>query len=439
MTQKIYIVTFGCQMNVHDSNRMLMLMEHEGYTQTEIPEEADLILINTCSVREGPEHKVASQLGQFRPLKLARPDLILGVTGCVAQQKGAAFLKQFKYLDLVVGTDALMALPELVKAAKNGERKAQTTFQKREEYHFVDLKPTHSDSRFSAFLTAQVGCDKRCSYCIVPYLRGREVSRPSNEIITEANRMVLAGIKEITLLGQTVNSYVDRKNDCSFAQLLRKMSKIKGIDRIRFTSPHPKYFTNELMDTMAELDKVMNHTHLPIQSGSNAVLKHMRRQYTIEQFMEKLEYMRRVMPGFEVTTDIIVGYPTESDQDFQETLDAIKKIQFDSAFSFMYSPRPMTPIYESGEVLTNQDKKDRLHELQKLQQEISRTKTAALVGSTQKVLIEQKNDGRHKNQFSGRTPGNRKLFLDSLGEHKIGDIITATVIEGSVNSLKGTL
>ncbi|MBN2695775.1 tRNA (N6-isopentenyl adenosine(37)-C2)-methylthiotransferase MiaB [bacterium] len=436
--KKIHIITFGCQMNVHDTERMKMIMKHEGYDWSESPDEADLILLNTCSVREGPENKVHSQLGRLKPLKESNKELLFGVTGCVAQQKGEELIKQISYLDLVVGTDAISSLPDVVKKVKeSGKAVVQTEFQEREEYQFVEIDTDYNFSKFSDFVTIMKGCNKRCSYCIVPYVRGREISRPVDAILKEIEMMAERGVKEITLLGQTVNSY--KYNGVDFASLLHKINEINGIERVRFTSPHPKYFTESVMDAISELDKVMEHIHYPLQSGSNDVLKHMRRQYNSELYLSQIEYMKNKMPQLEITTDIIVGYPTETATDFEETLKVMKIVEFDNSFSFLYSPRPMTPIYDMEDPIPEDEKKERLYKLKELQEEISKSRTSKLIGSIQEVLIEEENDGRDKNQFSGRSRGNRKVFIDDITGYKLGDIVNVKIISGSVHALKGEI
>jgi tRNA-2-methylthio-N6-dimethylallyladenosine synthase len=437
--KKLHIITFGCQMNVYDSDKIAMMLKDLNYSLTDNPENADMILLNTCSVREGPENKVVSQLGRFKKLKEENPDLILGVGGCVAQQRGEELLKQVKYLDIVFGTDSLPALPDMIKTyQQEGKRIAQTEIQMSEIYEFVEVTPDYKTNNVSDFVKIMKGCNKRCSYCIVPFTRGAEVSKPSDKIIEEVKILVKAGVKEITLLGQTVNSYGrDKKGELSFTQLLEKINEIEGVERIRFTSPHPKYFTKDLMDAISKLDKVMEHIHMPIQSGSNKVLKEMRRQYKSEEFLGQIQYMRSLMPELEVTTDIIVGYPTETEENFEETLDFLKEIQFDNAFSFAYSPRPMTESFSIEETLTLDEKKARLNKLMDLQKEISINKTKKLIGTTQSVLLDNDSDGRDNNQYSGRTRGNRKVYIDDIKDKKIGDIFDVKITDGSIHTLKG--
>ena len=443
MSKKLHIVTFGCAMNTYDSDKIAIMLKKLGYELTDYPEKADLILLNTCSVREGPENKVTSQLGRFRKLKEKNRNLILGVGGCVAQQQGEKLLKQVQYLDIVFGTDSLPLLPEIIEEhLRTKERIAETKFQDSRFYKFVDIEPEeYKANQFSELVKIMKGCNKHCSYCIVPYTRGKEVSKPFDKIILETKKLADNGIKEIMLLGQTVNSYGRdlKAGSKNFSELLRELSKISGIERIRYTSPHPKYYTEELMNTLAELDKVMNHIHIPIQSGSNKVLKDMRRQYTREKFISQIEYMRSLMPNLEVTTDMIVGYPTETEKDFEDTLSLMNIVKFDNAFSFAYSPRPLTPIYNMKETLTEKDKKTRLHILQKLQEKISRENTKQHIGRVETILLEKENDGRNFDQFSGRTEGNRKLFLNDIGDHKIGDIFKVKVTGGVIYSLEGKL
>ncbi len=439
--KKLHIITFGCQMNVYDSDKIAMMLKDLNYSVTDNPADADMILLNTCSVREGPENKVVSQLGRFKKLKEENPNLILGVGGCVAQQKGEELLKQVKYLDIVFGTDSLPALPDMINTyTQTGKRISQTEIQLSDIYKFVEVTPDYETNNVSDFVKIMKGCNKRCSYCIVPFTRGTEVSKPSKKVIEECKILAKSGVKEITLLGQTVNSYGrDKKNEISFAQLLEKINEIEGIERIRFTSPHPKYFTKDLMDAIYKLDKVMEHIHMPIQSGSNKVLKEMRRQYKSEQFLEQIKYMRSLMPQLEVTTDIIVGYPTETEEDFNLTLDFLKTIQFDNAFSFAYSPRPMTESFNLEETLTLDEKKARLNKLMDLQKEISIKKSQNLIGTIQEVLLDNDSDGRDNNQYSGRTRGNRKVYIDDIKDKKIGDIFNVKITEGYIYTLKGII
>jgi len=439
--KKLHIITFGCQMNVYDSDKIAMMLKDLNYSLTDNPADADMILLNTCSVREGPENKVVSQLGRFKKLKEENPELILGVGGCVAQQRGEELLKQVKYLDIVFGTDTLPALPNMVTTyQQTGKRIAQTEIQMSEIYKFVEVTPDYQTNNVSDFVKIMKGCNKRCSYCIVPFTRGSEVSKPSQKVIEECKILAKNGVKEITLLGQTVNSYGrDRKNELSFAMLLEEINKIEGVERIRFTSPHPKYFTKDLMDAIYNLDKVMEHIHMPIQSGSNKVLKEMRRQYKAEDFLEQIQYMRSLMPQLEVTTDIIVGYPTETEEDFNLTLEFLKTIQFDNAFSFAYSPRPMTESFNLKEDLSLNDKKERLNKLMDLQKEISIQKSKNLIGTIQEVLLDNDSDGRNNNQYSGRTRGNRKVYIDDVKNKKIGDIFKVKITEGYIYTVKGVI
>ena len=439
--KKLHIVTFGCQMNVYDSDKIAMMLKDLNYSMTDNPADADMILLNTCSVREGPENKVVSQLGRFKNLKKENPDLILGVGGCVAQQRGEELLKQVKYLDIVFGTDSLPALPDMVTTfLQTGKRVAQTEIQMSEIYEFVEVSPDYNANNVSDFVKIMKGCNKRCSYCIVPFTRGAEVSKSSKKVIEEVEILAKNGVKEITLLGQTVNSYGrDKKNEITFAQLLEEINKIEGIERIRFTSPHPKYFTKDLMDAIYNLDKVMEHIHMPIQSGSDKVLKEMRRQYKAQNFIDQMKYMRKLMPNLEVTTDIIVGYPTETKEDFQLTLDFLEIIQFDNSFSFAYSPRPMTESFNLKEDLSLEDKKQRLNKLIDVQKEISIKKSQNLIGTIQSVLLDSDNDGREHNQYSGRTRGNRKVYIDDIKDKKIGDTFNVKITEGYIYTLKGII
>ncbi len=342
VTNKYYLITLGCQMNEHDSEVICALVENMGYIATTMPEEADLIIINTCAVRKKPEDKVASLLGKFASLKTNKPNLIIAVGGCMSQQEDAAkYLKnRFPYLDLIFGTHALPRLPELISEA--GNRK-ETIIDTEESYIDREGLPVAHRGRFKAWLPVIYGCNNYCSYCIVPYVRGRERSRNINDIIVEARKLVARGFIELTLLSQNVNSYgKDLPGQVTFAGLLAELNQIEGLERIRFMTSHPKDLSHDLIETVKNGEKICEHFHLPVQSGSDRILKAMNRRYTREQYLDLINIIKEEIPGVALTSDIIVGFPGESEDDFLATIDLLEKARFDNAFSFLYSPRRNT-------------------------------------------------------------------------------------------------
>ena len=345
MQRYVYIQTFGCQMNVYDTERMFQVLKPLDYERTEDASKADLILLNSCTVREKAEMKMMSSLGRYAPLKDHNPDLIIGVTGCVAQQEGAALLKKTRYLDLVVGPDNIQQLPELVvRVQTDGKRLSETTMHKKVTgYDFIQGEPV-VDGKPSAMVTVMKGCNKTCAYCIVPRVRGRELSKPADEVVAEVGRFVAHGIKEVMLLGQNVNSYGhDRQDDVLFCDLLDRVDAVEGLERLRFTTSHPWDCTDDLIARFdGRLKSLCEYFHLPIQSGSDAVLERMRRGYTAASYIERAGRIRETAPGLHLTTDIIVGFPGETDADFEATLEVMQAVRFDSVFAFKYSPRKGT-------------------------------------------------------------------------------------------------
>ncbi len=423
-------------MNVSDSEKIAGLLQPLGYGLTADPSSADLIILNTCSVRAKAEEKVYGHLGRYKPLKQERPHLLLAVGGCVAQQEGERLLRKVPFLDLVFGTHNLHLLPEMVRAAEQGERRVETGFMDRDER--LDLFPVDAQQGgITRFVTVMQGCDNFCSYCIVPYVRGREISRRSAEILAEIRGMAEQGVREVTLLGKNVNSYgLKGESDINFAALLRAVSAIDGIERIRFTTSHPKDISSALIDCLADLPKLCSHIHLPAQSGSDRVLTRMRRGYTRDQYLEKVALLRAARPGLQITGDMIVGFPGEDDGEFRETLALMEEVRYADLFSFMYSPRPGTEAAGYDGMIPRAEKQARLAELQALQRTVTAETNRSLVGTVQTLLVEgvSKKDG----QVYGRTSGNR--IVNFTGHRSlIGSFVEATISRAYQNSLLGEL
>jgi tRNA-2-methylthio-N6-dimethylallyladenosine synthase len=432
-----HIRTFGCQMNVHDSKQMMELLEKRGYEETEDITRADLIIVNTCSVREKAEQKIHSFLGRLRKDKEKNPDLMIGIAGCVAQQWGKTFLDKVHHLDFVLGTHNIHRLPEIVEDVKlSRSRIAETTFRKSVQSLGILTLPKNGE--VSAFVTIMQGCNNFCAYCIVPYLRGREESRESGEILDEIRALAAHGIKEVTLLGQNVNSYGNTwKNGADFPTLLAMINAVEGIERIRFTTSHPKDLSDGLIESFASLDKLCEHIHLPIQSGSDSVLERMRRGYTVREYLEKVEKLRARCPDISITTDIIVGFPGESDGDFQKTIDLMRKVRFDNLFSFKYSDRPGIASAGYSDKVGENVKSERLSFLQKLQESHTLEKNRALNGKEEEVLIE----GASKNndeEITGRTRTNRIVNLPGENGMK-GKTVWVKIVRAYMHSLRGEL
>ncbi|MBW2636557.1 MAG: tRNA (N6-isopentenyl adenosine(37)-C2)-methylthiotransferase MiaB [Deltaproteobacteria bacterium] len=432
-----YIRTFGCQMNVHDSNQMMELLEKRGYEGTEDITRADLIIVNTCSVREKAEQKIHSFLGRLRKDKKKNPDLVIGIAGCVAQQWGKNFLDKVHHLDFVIGTHNIHRLPEIVEDVEaSRSRIAETTFHKSVQSLGILTLPKNGE--VNAFVTIMQGCNNFCAYCIVPYLRGREESRESSEILDEIRELAAHGVKEVTLLGQNVNSYGNTlKNGPDFPTLLAMINGVEGIERIRFTTSHPKDLSDGLIESFASLEKLCEHIHLPIQSGSDSVLERMRRGYTSGDYLEKVEKLRARCPDISITTDIIVGFPGESDGDFQKTVDLMGKVRFDNLFSFKYSDRPGIASAGYSEKIGEDVKRERLAILQKLQESHTLEKNRALEGKEDEVLIEGASKGNDE-EITGRTRTNRIVNLPGESSMK-GKTVPVKIVRAYMHSLRGEL
>ena len=399
----IYIETYGCQMNVADSELMLGVLRREGYVRTDDPAAADVLLVNTCAVRDHAEQRVLGRMGELKRYK--RPGGVLGVMGCMAQRLGPRLLKRVPQVDLVVGPDGYRSLPELIARAGSGERAADVEFKSWE--HYEDVPPVREGS-VSAFVTVQRGCDYRCTFCIVPMTRGPERSRNLTDVVREVEGLAAQGTTEVTLLGQTVNSYHDGVHD--FADLLRAVGAVPGLRRLRFTSPYPTDFTDRVLAAMAGTAAVCEHVHLPVQSGSTRVLKRMLRRYTRERYLEVVAALRSAIPGLALTTDIIVGFPGETEVDFAETLSLVEDVDFDDAFTFKYSVREGTPAVRIKDHIAEELKAERLERLITLVRRVARARSMALVGTAQEVLVE--GPARRGDLLQGRTRTNKVALFE---------------------------
>lgn len=416
----VYIQTFGCQMNEYDSTKMVEQLRASNYTLVETPDKAQLILVNTCAVREKAEHKVYSLLGRLGDLKDERPEVVIGVGGCVAQQRGKEILDRAKSVDLVFGTDNLFQLPEMLDAVARGERVLQTDWQNRKQKvaNFIPQfeinnngslgGETQNGRMFKANLAITKGCNNYCTFCVVPYTRGLEVSREPGNILEEATRQVSQGAKEIMLLGQNVNSY--KANGVNFVDLLQRMNEISGLERIRYTSPHPKDFNETLADAHRDLPKLCEHLHLPVQSGSDRILKAMRRNHKIEQYLEKLDMMRQKVPDIAISSDIIVGFPGETETDFEDTLEVLRKARFDQIYAFKFSARSDTPAAKYDDQVPEAVKADRLARLFELYEGIVLEKNQTMVGKREEVLLEGKHP-KVQGAMTGRSRGYKSVMV----------------------------
>ena len=439
MAGKLYIRTFGCQMNEYDSARMAdVLRESRGYTLTEDPEEADVVLINTCSVREKPQEKLFSELGRYKALKRKRPELRIGVGGCVASQEGAAIGKRAPYVDMIFGPQTLHRLPGLLEeSASSSGPVVDIAFPAEEK--FAELPAPNSSSPV-AHLSIMEGCSKFCSFCVVPYTRGEEISRPVADVLAEAIQLERQGVREINLLGQNVNGYRGAAPSGGLedlAGLIRYVSKLKGIGRIRFTTSHPMEFDGRLIDAYARFDKLPAYLHLPVQSGSDAVLARMKRGYTAAEYRDKIARLRKARPGISIASDFIVGFPGETEEEFAQTLGLVEEIGFDQSFSFMYSARPGTPAESMDEQVPQEIKLRRLQQLQALINGQARRISERMVDTTQQILVERP-ARRGEGLLAGRTGNNRWVNFDGPPA-LIGQFVDVVITEALPNSLRGRL
>ena len=430
--KKLFIKTYGCQMNVYDSERMAEAMGGEGYEITDRPDDADMILLNTCHIREKAAEKVYSELGRYKGLKAARPDLKIGVAGCVAQAEGEEIMKRQPMVDLVVGPQSYHRLPELTARTHNGAKAIDTDFP--EEDKFAHLKGRSKARRApAAFLTVQEGCDKFCAFCVVPYTRGAEVSRPADRVVAEARDLVERGVREITLLGQNVNAY--HGHEGGLAGLIRALAKIDGLARIRYTTSHPNDMDEALIAAHGDCEKLMPYLHLPVQAGSDRVLKRMNRQHTAESYLRLIERLRAVRPDLHMSGDFIVGFPEETEEDFRDTLSLIEAVEYGSAFSFKYSERPGTPAAERPQV-PEDEKDDRLQRLQALLTKQQRALQDAMVGREVQVLFEK--PGRLPGQMVGKSEYLHAVHVEAE-DLAAGDLARIRIVSSGPNSLKGVV
>ena len=425
-------------MNEYDSEKIVDLMrDHEGYEQTNVPDDADLILFNTCSVREKAQEKVFSDLGRVRRLKEENPNLIIGVGGCVASQEGQAIVSRAPFVDLVFGPQTLHRLPKLLDQKKtSGRSQVDISFPEIEKF---DTLPTKLTSSSTAFVSIMEGCSKYCSFCVVPYTRGEEISRPLDDVLIEVATLATQGVREITLLGQNVNAYVWEQDGetLDFSLLLEHVADVPGIERIRYTTSHPKEFSQALIDCYQSLPKLVDHVHLPVQSGSDKILEAMKRGYTSDHYREIIRELRTARHSVSIASDFIVGFPGETEKDFEETMRLVEDIDFDGSFSFMYSPRPGTPAAALPNHVPLEVKKNRLQLLQQKLNQNSIRYGKAMVGKTYSVLVEgasKKGEG----QLTGRTSNNRVVNFE--GHNRLtGHMVDIEITESLANSLKGVI
>jgi len=441
MTRKLYIRTFGCQMNEYDSAKMAdVLHAEQGLTLTDDLQQADVVLFNTCSVREKAQEKVFSDLGRARQLKRSRPDLVIGVGGCVASQEGAAIIERAPYVDVVFGPQTLHRLPALIERRRaTGTPQVDISFPEIEKF---DALPPPRVEGPSAFVSIMEGCSKYCSFCVVPYTRGEEVSRPFDDVLAEVADLAEQGVREVTLLGQNVNAYRGRMSDgqsADFALLLEYVHEVPGIERIRYTTSHPKEFGPRLLDAYARLPKLVSHVHLPVQAGSDRILAAMKRGYTVLEYKSIIRRLRAARPDISISSDFIVGFPGETDDDFERTLKLAQEIGFDASFSFVYSRRPGTPAADLVDETPQEAKLARLQRLQKTISESSARISESMIGSTQTVLVE----GRSKKdaaELMGRTGNNRIVNFAATERDRLrGRMIEVRITQALPHSLRGEL
>jgi len=441
--KKLYIKTFGCQMNEYDSDKMAdILHADEGMTITNTPEDADVVLLNTCSIREKAEDKVFSDLGRLRELKKRKPNLLIGVGGCVASQEGQQIINRAPYVDVVFGPQTLHRLPDLIaQRHQTGRPQVDISFPEIEKF---DHLPTSRKTRGSAYVSIMEGCSKYCSYCVVPYTRGEEVSRPLDDVLTEVAGLAAQGIKEIVLLGQNVNAYLGKMTEgdelADFALLIEYVAEIPGVERIRFTTSHPKEFTQRLIDVYAKVPKLVSHLHLPVQHASDSVLSAMKRGYTALEYKSIIRKMRAVRPDLTLSSDFIVGFPGETDEDFHKLLKMVEELQFDNSFCFIFSPRPGTPAANLIDDTPYEVKLKRLQTLLALIDSQGEKISQAMLGNTETILVEGlAKDGIN---LQGRSANNRVIHLEAPDQNKddwIGKMIDVKIIEVLNYTLRGEL
>lgn len=437
MSKKLHIKTWGCQMNEYDSSKMADLLgEYQGYTLTEEAEEADILLLNTCSIREKAQEKVFHQLGRWKTLKDKNPDLIIGVGGCVASQEGKAIKDRAQCVDIIFGPQTLHRLPEMIDQVRSGEKAViDVSFPEIEKF---DRLPDPRAEGPTAFVSIMEGCSKYCSFCVVPYTRGEEVSRPMDDIILEIAQLAEQGVREVNLLGQNVNAYRGAKHDgeiCTFAELLRYVAAIDGIDRLRFTTSHPIEFTQDIIDVYEDTPELVSFLHLPVQSGSDRILTAMKRGHMAIEYKSIIRRLRKARPDIQISSDFIVGFPGETAQDFQDTMKLIEDVNFDMSFSFIYSARPGTPAADLPDDVDMEEKKQRLADLQELINQQAMRYSRQMMGTVQRILVEGPSV-KNPMELRGRTETNRVVNFEGLHKH-IGTFVDVEIVDVFPNSLRG--
>ena len=442
MTKKLYIETHGCQMNEYDSSRMVDLLgEHQAIELTERAEDADVILLNTCSIRERAQDRVFSQLGRWRELKLENPDLVIGVGGCVASQEGSAILKRAPYVDVVFGPQTLHRLPEMLDAARSsGTAQVDISFPEIEKF---DRLPEPRVEGPTAFVSVMEGCSKYCSFCVVPYTRGEEVSRPFSDVLHEVQHLAEHGVREVTLLGQNVNGYRGSSSSSDgrlvdLAELIRAVAAIDGIERIRYTTSHPLEFSDALITAHAEVPELVKQLHLPVQSGSDRILAAMKRGHTALEYKSRIRKLRAAVPDIIISSDFIVGFPGETDKDFEQTMKLIEEVGFDFSYSFVYSARPGTPAADLSDETSQETKRERLARLQHKLSQQGFENSRRMVGSVQRILVSDYSK-KDPGQLQGRSEANRIVNFRSDNPRLIGQFVDVRIDEARPNSLFGTL
>jgi tRNA-2-methylthio-N6-dimethylallyladenosine synthase len=437
VTSKLYIKTYGCQMNEYDSQKMAdVLRASHGYELTAVPEEADLLLVNTCSIREKAQEKVFSELGRWRMLKEERPGVVIGVGGCVASQEGEGISRRAPYVDLVFGPQTLHRLPDMLEeVASRGRPVVDISFPEIEKF---DCLPEPRAEGPTAFVSVMEGCSKYCTFCVVPYTRGEEISRPLDDVVAEVVSLAAQGVREVNLLGQNVNAYRGETFDghiVDLATLIYYVAAIDGVDRIRFTTSHPVEFTDSLVQAYAEVPELANYLHLPVQHGSDRILARMKRGHTIVEYKQKIRKLREVRPDISLSSDFIVGFPGETEADFDATMRLIENLSFDQSFSFIYSPRPGTPAASFADDTPVEVKKERLQRLQERVNAQARAISDSMVGSTQRILVERRSR-KNELELAGRTENNRWVNFD--GDARcLGQFADVVITEAMSNSLRG--
>ncbi|MFT5451984.1 MAG: tRNA-2-methylthio-N6-dimethylallyladenosine synthase [Enterobacterales bacterium] len=439
MTKKLFIKTWGCQMNEYDSSRMADLLNTTHALELcEEPEQADILLLNTCSIREKAQEKVFSQLGRWRKLKEKRPDILIGVGGCVASQEGKAIRKRAPYVDIIFGPQTLHRLPEMInKAGTTQKAVVDVSFPEIEKF---DRLPEPRADGPTAFVSIMEGCSKYCSFCVVPYTRGEEVSRPVDDVIAEIAQLAAQGVREVNLLGQNVNAYVGDTHDgekMDLAELITLVATIDGIDRIRFTTSHPLEFSDSLIDVYADVPELVSHLHLPVQSGSDRILAMMKRGHTVLEYKSRIRRLKKIRPDLYMSSDFIIGFPGETDADFEATMNLIQEIGFDMSFSFIYSQRPGTPAADLVDDISLETKKQRLKLLQTRLSQQSQDLSRKMVGTTQRLLVEGPSK-KDPMELAGRTENNRVVNFSGQPKH-IGEFVDVIITEVLPNSMRGKL